>query len=1411
MSLTSGNASSSLAKFAFNIYGTLNNSTSNLSPQSTSSTETRGSSNTSSTAHSYNNNPANLTATARKLHYTSDRDISSISQLNFPIQAHEQSSVHHVVIGGRNCLKLLSLNADQTKIVNELNILDHSANSTSGSGGGSPASVFASNSPYSSNSYSTARGAKLVNVNTTKAKYDTIACGLSNGGIYIYKIQNNGKSTLAYKLTNHKRTINSLDFLNMSLPEDTNQFISGSQDGTIKLWDLRTSSVKPMMNIATGSHSDPIRSCEYSQHSSTRNNKITILSVHDSGALYKYDLRSTQQQNAHQPLGGGNYGAGGGGAGAGGAVAIIPERKWNFHTGPALSLHIHPEKEYVITGGRDQKLCVWNYGDNEYRLLPEIIVNSYGPILKVRWSLYPTALKNTGSYMSDELDYTITDRDDPEDVYSKNPLYNYDIACTYLNEDPTITVYNLKRKYIPKEIITTTSSKPFQNFIWGAHPKRTRNIWTITKANQFTSYSLDRARAAIDSEIIKPLDNLRNISVGWSHSMGDFTFINQEKYEFQNLEGDLQQQADQQLQLQQLQLQPVLQEKEDYEMDLAMSIEGGMTGSDAGILIDEMEKEREPLASPIGIVPIATNNNSPINFHSNLPSSYLSVQEIKRAGGAGILAAPSNNNISANNPISTVSSSVNSGNLKQQLSTPVPHRPALNRNATQESIVSAAASSPLQSTQNQFHSLLLLQQLQQIQQLQQTKRILSVMYPSPYLVPISLPVQLNDESVFETLSFHYLISIPDGFTLIDACILNANVAASVNKFRECQVWRVLAVSLEEEGISRGTFDNLGREKDDDEIVNRLDSVSTYLYSSGKGEGGRIEGEKDREEDNRSILLELDNFVGSFNSNSTLNYGGTDIGSSGANIDGNNSSPEKASSIKKVASRKDGSFSEQKNSSTGNLKDMINNSRGAFPNSISPMATRSNSMLAMNNKGLQIFRNRNDENENEDAIVDDDDEGMTISARQPSEQIKKVKSKERQEGEIVEDDDLPLKKQTSLPVLSASKDEDMVPEMSASPPIRIETSAMHRYGEMNSSPNRGAIGKSNTRFSFGTGKRPAAEDLDDENMNILHAAGYGTSVSSSGKSMAGSPTFFGNMPHSSSHSHHSQLLHHGSFNSRRNSNLFGNRMTTGSGGGVKNSISFTSLPKEEALNRVQEQDEMSQLSTSAGRESVNVPSQLTNAFHREEEEIRLQNESTKASASLFKPWTTKNLLEEALSYADLQGDILMCSTLALLFYDPVLKSKRSSVSKENCIEWLALYIEILRRKQLFVTAMKVLNETPSGLSADLNRICGNEVSLRFYCNWCKKLLVNEESKVKFNSRKWTSQYGTVEDSSDFGYWYCDECSKQQLGCVYCNEPCKGLNVVVSLKCGHRGHFGCLREWFVEDENTECPGGCDVSII
>ncbi|EAZ63199.2 predicted protein [Scheffersomyces stipitis CBS 6054] len=1105
MSSNANSQHSTLAKFAFNIYGSLNHATPSYEGSASPSSSY-------SSSRSKTNEPYNYRF--NKLVYNCEREVTTLSQLNYPLSLSntfqsDQNLSHHVIIGGRNYLKLLALNEDQSRIVQDINVLDQS-------------SIYTHNSRVPSTN-------KLNNINTVKAQSDTIGCGLSNGLITVYKVGSNGKCRLIHKFSDHKRCINSLDYVGIrNLYDAPTQMISGSQDGSIKLWDMRSSSPRPMLTISSGSHSDPIRSCQYSPHSQGRN-KLVVLSVHDSGALCKFDLRLS---NGHGP-----------------------ERKWNIHTGPALSLHIHPEKEYVVTGGRDQKICVFNYGDSQIsnRITPDEMINTYGPVMKVRWCLYPDA---STSQFGEPLD-TFQQSND----FNSSSLYSYDLACSYLNDDSTVAIYNLNRKFIPKEVITTSSNKPIQNFIWANNPGSSRKIWTITKSNVFSSYDLDMHDSLLESEISKPLDELANVTVDWNNGFGDLCLANQEKYEFEITE-----------------------------------VESQASDNDMGDIDTEYSSRYE-----------RSNSNSVIDESSLIGSSSAEKPPLFRSSTHySMHMAKSPSPVPRRGSTSFAAHSESQPNLSNMQGLSM-SRPKLTRNlsqATEDSSISIGS-----APQSNIHL--------------KSKRSFQVSYASPYLVPVSLPLSLNDENVFEILSNNYLISIPDGFTLVDVCLLNASVAASVQRFRECQIWRVLAVSLEEDYV---------------QIDNTTFLSDPELEHNETNQDEKIDDQKDA----KSISSDLGNFVGSYNSNSTstTNYGGLGSLSAKDTTKANNSN---------------------------NLMDMINRSR----------VNSMNHLQSISPSGSHTFiRNAIHENKsNENAIVDDDETDAAVHGTE------------------------------------------------------------------------GRIGTSHV-----------SEDLDNENLNILNNAVLNSS------------------PNSAMTTPHPQS------NSPNYSNFFSL---------PKLSSTFMSPIYDEFAEKQEQPRSLKaeSLLNNDVSDRTTTKSELTKAIKEE-----VDNSS---GAPLKKAWKSSSLLEKALAHASNEGDIILCSTLSLLFYD----SFKQVIPQSSCLDWLGLYIEILQRKRLFVNAIHVVNNAPDDVRSKLKNLTSGDVDLRFFCCWCQKLLVNEKSKEKLKN----------DVNADFGYWYCDECSQKQSNCIYCNEPCKGLTVVVSLKCGHRGHFGCLREWFIEDENNECPGGCDYSVV
>lgn len=1140
-----GSSQLSLARFAFNIYGSMG-----AEPPRPPRPE--------------------RPRPGHQLHYTCEREVACLSQLQYPLPALAPADptllapLLHVVIGGKNYLKLLALNAAQTAVVADVNLAE-----TLG------------RTPH-----------KLFNVNTVKCNGDTVACGLVSGAVHLYAVSPSGRAKLAYKLQDHKRVVNSVDFV-----EQEQLLVSGSQDGSIKVWDLRLYAPRPVAKLLAASHSDPVRLCETLPHARVRG-KLTVLLVHDSGALCKFDLRYP----------------------AAAAGAALPERKWTFHSGPALSLHIHPDAEYVLTAGRDRKVCAWNYGEHALHLVtPELVVSTYGPVMKVRWCPLPS---------DDPSDPDAFDWDDPADRHLS--LYSYDFACSYLNDDPTVSVYNLRRKYVPKEIVTTSSGKPLQNFVWARNLLLHRNLWCITKANSFVSYNLADPDLA---NIARPLLSLPPVATAWSPGYANLAFVSQNSADFDALPDPLAADLD----------------SNDSFGDDPARLDDHHDHLPYGPLLTSGDLHLKGLTPPKDRPPLPRQGTqfTVASIKSLSPGMHL------RASASEYMPLP-------------------------------PQRPGLHRNSSQTTQESASHT-PGHAPAHKRHAA-----------------------GSPYVVTLPIPVPLADDTVFDILANEYHISIPDGFSLLDVCQINARVAAMVHRYRDCEVWRMLAVVLEQE-------------------TQYADPPATNLPENEILPASSDQGFIVADSDAKSVSSYLGNFVGSLNSNSTLttNYGG----------------PRRINSATSVNKLSILSSSKDSARHFYHLGESLGKELASAP--LLAEAGIVSTAGAVDSSSLS----------KPDPL---------LSEKQPSEGI----------ASSVEST-APLSKKHSflttgsitLKAIDIKQNQNLHPFVSTSPGILMSgESPMKRTVRSspvpNSSPSRQPwlIPGNST-------------DLDDENL----APGTAASYSSSGP-LGGTDRYssLGNSLHSGPRIRPSFLSYRSSLTSGR-SYLGSSRP------------GFHMPPTILASPSLEKVDEFSV--TSAEPKS----SELTKAIKQNNHVFKNADELTN------KPWSLINMLAKAVAYANEQGDLIMCSTLILLFHDLFEKNFSSKVlSDQGCLECLGLYIETLRKKCLFTNAVNVVKEAPSSFKYKLSAFASKEVDMRYYCCWCEKLLVNETSKEKFGPA-----------SEKFGYWYCDSCSRQQLCCIYCNEPSRGLSVVVGLNCGHRGHFGCLQEWFVDEGNTECPAGCEYA--
>lgn len=403
---SSGN---NFARFAFNIYGGNNSGNSNSSPQHSSSSNpyqilansTSSSSNSSYSRinHQFQNyNTSEHNELDNSLRYFSSSEILTFdnSKINSSL----------VAIGGQRLFQLLRVEDETNEIVMDIDMY---------------------------NGTQSARSNKTSAISDLKFGYNQycnfIATAAISGNIQLYNLAKSNK--VISTLSDHSRAVNTIDFNPNPNQSLNHSLLSGSQDGTIKLWDLRTKNTKAVMTLQGSS--DAVRGVQFSPHVAKK-----IVGIFDSGVIKKYDLRNPNQA----------------------------ERKLNAHTGPGLSIDWHPELDYVASGGRDKQIQVWNMSSasNDSRV-PDFVINASGAVAKVKWSPHPC----NGNILDSKM------------------------ATCFFGDDPCVQVWSLNRKYIPDYIVESHFNQVTgilwkdQDFLWSGSKDKTFIQHDLRKNSKFIS------------------------------------------------------------------------------------------------------------------------------------------------------------------------------------------------------------------------------------------------------------------------------------------------------------------------------------------------------------------------------------------------------------------------------------------------------------------------------------------------------------------------------------------------------------------------------------------------------------------------------------------------------------------------------------------------------------------------------------------------------------------------------------------------------------------------------------------------------------------------------------------------------------------------------------------------------------
>lgn len=264
----------------------------------------------------------------------------------------------------------------------------------------------------------------IKDVKWSHSEFDTvIATAAANGRIITYDLQRAGLELS--RLNGHSRQVHRLAFN----PHRPAWLLSGSQDSTIRMWDLRSASPAATIQSISrySSNSDAVRDIRWSTGDGT-----VFATATDSGAIQCWDYRQTK----------------------------APQLKIAAHEKPCYAVDWHPDGKHLVSAGTDRQVKVWDFSSSaERRQKPTFQFRAPQPVVNVKWRPASRA-----SEFSDDRNWQSTQ-----------------VVTTYDKEDPRIHLWDLRRPHIPYREIDRYDT-PAADLLW----KSSDLLWTVGEAGSFT-------------------------------------------------------------------------------------------------------------------------------------------------------------------------------------------------------------------------------------------------------------------------------------------------------------------------------------------------------------------------------------------------------------------------------------------------------------------------------------------------------------------------------------------------------------------------------------------------------------------------------------------------------------------------------------------------------------------------------------------------------------------------------------------------------------------------------------------------------------------------------------------------------------------------------------------------------------
>ena len=265
----------------------------------------------------------------------------------------------------------------------------------------------------------------------------TIATAAANGRIVLYDLNHAGVEKA--RLHEHARQVHRVAFN----PHQGAYLLSGSQDATIRLWDIRLlAGDRSVMTCGSTKrfqgNNEGIRDLRWSP-----TDGVEFAAGTDNGTIQRWD---TRKMNA-------------------------PLLKLNAHDKTCHSIDWHPAGRYLASAGADKIVKIWDFSSFERRMKPSWILRAPQSVLNARWR----PMNNT--------------------LVDGSPVQSTYLATSYNLNDPRIHIWDFRRPHVPFQELDRYDS-PASEFLWHSEDR----LWSVGAAGMFTQADTNFATKPLERQ-----------------------------------------------------------------------------------------------------------------------------------------------------------------------------------------------------------------------------------------------------------------------------------------------------------------------------------------------------------------------------------------------------------------------------------------------------------------------------------------------------------------------------------------------------------------------------------------------------------------------------------------------------------------------------------------------------------------------------------------------------------------------------------------------------------------------------------------------------------------------------------------------------------------------------------------------